>query len=48
MDGTYLLNSAGQRTPVFGENSHFGKTGNGEFSWLLQIEAKAKPYTPAK
>jgi hypothetical protein len=26
-------------TPIFGENNHFGKTGNANFSWLLQIEA---------
>jgi len=33
----------GVRTPIFGENNHFGKTGGAAFSWLLQLEAKAKP-----
>ena len=33
----------GYPVPIYGENSHFGKTGNGHFSWLLQLEAKAKP-----
>ncbi len=33
----------GYPIPIYGENSHFGKTGNGHFSWLLQLEAKAKP-----
>ncbi|MBK7237970.1 MAG: hypothetical protein IPI02_21035 [Sterolibacteriaceae bacterium] len=28
---------------IYGENGHFGKTGNAHFSWLLQLEAKAKP-----
>jgi hypothetical protein len=32
----------GRRIPIYGENSHGGNTGNGEFSWLLQIEAKSK------
>ena len=40
-----------RKVPVFGENSHFGKTGNANFSWLLQIEARstaeATPRTPA-
>ena len=47
-DGSYMLDSTGTRIPIYGENSHFGKTGNATFSWLLQIEAKSKPYTPAK
>lgn len=33
----------GYPIPIYGENSHFGKTGNAHFSWLLQLEAKAKP-----
>jgi hypothetical protein len=28
----------GQRTPIFGENANFGRNGNGNFSWLFQIE----------
>lgn len=42
MDGTDALDPAtGKKIPVFGENSHFGKTGNANFSWLLQIEARS-------
>ena len=47
-DGGYLLDSGGQRIPIYGENGHFGKTGNANFSWLLQIEAKSKPATGSK
>jgi hypothetical protein len=32
----------GHKVPIYGENSHFGKTGNGNFSWMLQIEATSK------
>lgn len=45
-DGSYLLDSTGRKTPIYGENGHFGKTGNANFSWLLQIEAKGKTSTP--
>jgi hypothetical protein len=31
----------GHKVPIFGENGHFGKTGNGNFSWMLQIEASS-------
>jgi hypothetical protein len=34
--------------PVYGENNHFGKTGNASFSWMLQLEPKAKPIDAAK
>jgi hypothetical protein len=38
-DGTDMLDPVTkQKVPIFGENSHFGKTGNANFSWLLQIE----------
>lgn len=47
-DGSFLLDSSGKRIPIYGENGHFGKTGNANFSWLLQIEAKSKPYTASK
>jgi hypothetical protein len=47
-DGTYIVDSTGHRAPIYGENGHFGKTGNGAFSWLLQIEAKGKPYSAGK
>jgi hypothetical protein len=33
-------------TPIYGENNHFGKTAGANFSWLLQIEAKARPRVP--
>lgn len=33
--------ASGARTPIFGINGHFGKTGSANFSWLLQIEARS-------
>jgi hypothetical protein len=47
-DGSYVLDGQGQRIPIYGENGHFGKTGNAAFSWLLQIEAKSKPVPAGK
>lgn len=45
-DGSDLFDTTtGQRVPIFGENSHFGRTGNANFSWLLQIEGRALPAT---
>jgi hypothetical protein len=41
--GKEILNLNSLPTPIYGENNHFGKTGNANFSWLLQIEAKARP-----
>jgi hypothetical protein len=32
----------GNRQPIFGQNGNGGDTGNGNFSWLLQLEAKSK------
>jgi hypothetical protein len=49
-DGTPMLDTTTkQKIPIFGENSHFGKTGNANFSWLLQIEARSTsdPVPPA-
>jgi hypothetical protein len=43
-DGSYQLDSSGYRTPIYGENGNFGRTGGAMYSWLLQIEAKGKPY----
>ncbi len=40
--GKILRDAQGNPTPIFGENNHFGKTGNANFSWMLQIEAKSK------
>jgi hypothetical protein len=45
-DGSYMVDATGHRVPIFGENSHFGKTGNANFSWLLQIEAQSAVYNP--
>ncbi len=50
-DGSFQRDGNGRKIPIFGENSHFGKTGNGNFSWLLQIEARTAPLpgsAPAK
>ena len=38
----FRKDSSGNRQPIFGENSNDGATGNGNFSWLLQLEAKSK------
>jgi hypothetical protein len=31
----------GHKVPIYGENGHFGKMANGNFSWMLQIEASS-------
>jgi hypothetical protein len=41
--GLELADKNGIPTPVYGENNHFGKTGNASFSWMLQQETKARP-----
>jgi len=41
-DGSEVLVN-GLPVPIFGENNHFGKTGNANFSWMLQQEPQAKP-----
>jgi hypothetical protein len=40
--GNYLRDSAGNKIPIYGENSHGGRTANANFSWMLQIEARSK------
>jgi len=40
-NGQEILDPAGRPIAIYGENSHFGQSGNGQFSWLLQMEAKA-------
>ena len=40
--GKLLLDAGGNKIPIFGENANGGLTGNGNFSWLLQLEAKSK------
>ncbi len=46
-DGSFKLDERGRKIPIFGENGHFGKTGNAAFSWLLQIEGQAEPVAGA-
>jgi hypothetical protein len=46
-NGAFLLDpQTKQRIPIFGENAAFGKSGNADFSWLLQIEGRSQPYAP--
>ncbi len=40
--GNLLHDAKGNKIPIFGENGNGGLTGNANFSWLLQLEAKAK------
>jgi len=40
--GRLMHDANGNKIPIFGENGNDGRTANGNFSWLLQIEAKAK------
>ena len=46
-DGSLMTDANGMKIPIFGENGHFGKTGNAAESWLLQIEGKATPVAAA-
>ena len=43
LNGKPLLDSKGNRIPIFGKNGNFGKTGGANFSWMFQIRSKAKP-----
>lgn len=38
LNGNILTTSNGVKTPIYGINGHFGKSGHGNFSWMLQIE----------
>ena len=40
--GNLLHDANGNKIPIFGENSNEGLTGNADFSWLLQLEPKAR------
>jgi hypothetical protein len=40
--GNLLHDANGNKIPIFGENGNDGLTGNANFSWMLQLEAKAK------
>ena len=42
-NGSLMTDANGKKIPIFGENGHFGKTGNAAESWLLQIEGQATP-----
>jgi hypothetical protein len=43
--GKIIVNKDGRPTVVYGENNHFGKTGNASFSWMLQLEPQPKRFT---
>jgi len=43
--GKIIVDKNGVPTPIYGENNHFGKTGNASFSWMLQQEPKAMPFS---
>ena len=40
--GKLLHDGNGNKIPIFGENANGGSTANANFSWLLQLEARAK------
>jgi hypothetical protein len=40
--GGILRDANANKIPIFGENDNDGRTGNANFSWLLQLEAKMK------
>ena len=40
--GELLHDANGSKIPIFGQNGNDGLTGNANFSWLLQLEAKSK------
>jgi hypothetical protein len=40
--GNLIHDDKGNKIPIFGQNGNDGLTGNANFSWMLQLEAKAK------
>ncbi|HEY0159328.1 MAG TPA: hypothetical protein VGF28_18725 [Thermoanaerobaculia bacterium] len=42
-NGQELVDASGYRVPVFGKNASMGRTGNADYSWLLQMRAKSAP-----
>lgn len=42
----FLTDQNGNKIPMFGQNGNGGYTGNANFSWLLQLEAKMKNPKP--
>jgi len=45
-NGAFIRDSSGHKIPIFGENAHGGRSGNANFSWMLQIEAKSNEKLP--
>ncbi|EDY80881.1 hypothetical protein VDG1235_498 [Verrucomicrobiia bacterium DG1235] len=46
--GRYLvqeIDGKNYRIPIFGQNAVRGMTGDGDYSWLLQLRAQSAPYT---
>lgn len=42
---TTQLDGKKYRIPIFGQNAVQGKTGDADYSWLLQLRAQSAPYT---
>lgn len=47
VDGTPVMRN-GVKVPIYGINGHFGRSGHGNFSWMLQIETSNQNVGPAK
>src|SRR6185312_5620920 len=48
MAGRFLVqnvNGKPYRIPIFGKNASRGKTGNADYSWLMQLRSQSAPYT---
>lgn len=43
VQGRQIVDKNGIPAIVYGENNHDGKTGNASFSWMLQLEPRARP-----
>ncbi|MBM7116647.1 hypothetical protein [Archangium primigenium] len=46
VQGRPMLDGNGKRIPIFGKDANAGRTGSANYSWLLQMRAQPKPYTP--
>jgi hypothetical protein len=46
LQGRTVLDANGKRIPIFGKDASDGRTGSANYSWLLQMRAQAKPYSP--
>jgi hypothetical protein len=40
-NGQFRRDEQGRKIPIIGENANFGRNGNANYSWLLQIEARS-------